>query len=436
MARLCADRRPEIRTQALTLLQRALLIQDLQSLQSNQWEFCFIRVLFPMLRKLLESKPVTLQGRASNGWEETKLRAAMMLNKVFLQHLIPLSSLPTFTALWLTILDFMQQFISTASTDLLADALPESLKNMLLVMDTSGKELFFFEETGKPTQLWAVTWQKIDAFLPGLRKETFGDIECKPVVNKDIVIPPVEQTKPVGEPENPTEVKENAVVEDKVEEVKRDANTSGLIDDVFLPSSVKPTDTEQPTEEVNSNVEADKQEDIPTATVVENNPIETGTETALSSPGIPPVTPLDPPVMGSSAFSLPNSPSHVAANSSKYTSTNALFAPIDAAPLGASLGPSKPIAIPTPVVAASNSPVITPPYNSSALPAPVPLSAGSQNPAWSSRSSLLAGATLPQFQTTLLATPGNFMCFDNYTILNGGRILTFYFKKHFIFIID
>ena len=63
--------------------------------------------------------------------------------QVFLQHLGPLSSLPTFTALWLTILDFLAQFVSTASSDLLADALPESLKNMLLVMDTSGRNLFF-----------------------------------------------------------------------------------------------------------------------------------------------------------------------------------------------------------------------------------------------------------------------------------------------------
>ncbi len=62
--------------------------------------------------------------------------------QVFLQHLGPLSSLPTFTALWLTILDFLAQFVSTASSDLLADALPESLKNMLLVMDTSGRNLF------------------------------------------------------------------------------------------------------------------------------------------------------------------------------------------------------------------------------------------------------------------------------------------------------
>jgi len=179
MARLCCDRRSEIRTQALTLLQRSLLVPDLQVLQPGQWEFCFLRVLFPMLRKLLEPPTVGPGSMTVSGREETKLRAAMMLSKVFLQHLGPLSSLPTFTALWLTILDFLAQFVSTANTDLLADALPESLKNMLLVMDTSGKELFFVEETGEPTPLWTVTWEKIDTFLPNLRQETFGDLKTR-----------------------------------------------------------------------------------------------------------------------------------------------------------------------------------------------------------------------------------------------------------------
>ena len=178
MARLCCDRRAAVRTQALTLLQRSLLIPDLQVLRPNQWEFCFLRVLFPMLRKLLE--PVSGPGSLSvSGKEETKLRAAMMLSKVFLQHLGPLSSLPTFTALWLTILDFLAQFITTAKTDLLADALPESLKNMLLVMDTSGSGLFFSEETGESTSLWVVTWEKIDTFLPNLKQEIFKEIEAR-----------------------------------------------------------------------------------------------------------------------------------------------------------------------------------------------------------------------------------------------------------------
>merc|ERR1719445_2288180 len=124
-----------------------------------------------MLRKLLEMGG---SARPDQGREETKLRAAMMLSKVFLQHLTPLASLPTFTALWLTILDLVCQFCHSASTDILADALPESLKNMLLVMDTSGRGLFF-TAAGNPTPLWSVTWEKIDTFLPGLRDELFPD---------------------------------------------------------------------------------------------------------------------------------------------------------------------------------------------------------------------------------------------------------------------
>merc|ERR1719334_397681 len=170
MARLCCDSRSLVRTQALTLLQRSLLVADLQVLAPHQWEFAFLRVLFPMLRKLLELG----QEHDRQGREETKLRAAMMLSKVFLQHLAPLASLPTFTALWLTILDLVCQFCHSASTDILADALPESLKNMLLVMDTSGRGLFF-TAAGNPTPLWSVTWEKIDTFLPGLRDELFPD---------------------------------------------------------------------------------------------------------------------------------------------------------------------------------------------------------------------------------------------------------------------
>ena len=113
-----------------------------------------------------QQSQVDRQGRG-----ETKLRASMMLSKVFLQHLTSLASLPTFTALWLTILDLLGQFCASASTDILSDALPESLKNMLLVMDTrwnfhdskfskivffSGRGLFF-TDSGEPTSLWGVT---------------------------------------------------------------------------------------------------------------------------------------------------------------------------------------------------------------------------------------------------------------------------------------
>ena len=57
------------------------------------------------------------------------------------------------------------------------EAVPESLKNILLVMSSSG---YLVPPSEDPTQekLWVETWKRLDRFLPDLRKEL--DLE-KPV---------------------------------------------------------------------------------------------------------------------------------------------------------------------------------------------------------------------------------------------------------------
>ncbi|NWS59455.1 GBF1 factor, partial [Chunga burmeisteri] len=168
IAWLCCDARRPVRMQALTYLQRALLVHDLQALDALEWESCFNKVLFPLLTKLLENiSPADI-----GGMEETRMRASTLLSKVFLQHLSPLLSLTTFAALWLTILDFMDKYMHAGSSDLLLEAIPESLKNMLLVMDTAGIFHSADSRTGY-SDLWEITWERIDCFLPRLRDELF-----------------------------------------------------------------------------------------------------------------------------------------------------------------------------------------------------------------------------------------------------------------------
>ncbi|KAL1787913.1 Golgi-specific brefeldin A-resistance guanine nucleotide exchange factor 1 isoform X2 [Sigmodon hispidus] len=169
IACLCCDARRQVRMQALTYLQRALLVHDLQKLDALEWESCFNKVLFPLLTKLLEN----ISPADVGGMEETRMRASTLLSKVFLQHLSPLLSLSTFAALWLTILDFMDKYMHAGSSDLLSEAIPESLKNMLLVMDTA--EIFHSTDSrgGSPSALWEITWERIDCFLPHLRDELF-----------------------------------------------------------------------------------------------------------------------------------------------------------------------------------------------------------------------------------------------------------------------
>ncbi|VDI44231.1 golgi-specific brefeldin A-resistance guanine nucleotide exchange factor 1 [Mytilus galloprovincialis] len=191
IARLCCDVRRQVRSQALTYLQRALLVHDLQTLSAAEWESCFNKVLFPLLTKLLEN--INIQD--PTGMEETRMRASALLTKVFLQHLTPLLSLSTFTALWLTILEFMDKYMHADNSDLLAEAIPESLKNMLLVMDTAG---IFQTSHGAESTLWKLSWDRIDTFLPNLRNDVFKPTvrEVKPTPTLVPPTPEITQNTP------------------------------------------------------------------------------------------------------------------------------------------------------------------------------------------------------------------------------------------------
>lgn len=63
---------------AITYLQRALLVHDLQTLNGPEWEACFHRVLFPLLNQLLQP----IGPRDPQLMEETRMRAATVLSKV------------------------------------------------------------------------------------------------------------------------------------------------------------------------------------------------------------------------------------------------------------------------------------------------------------------------------------------------------------------
>ncbi|XP_024884450.1 Golgi-specific brefeldin A-resistance guanine nucleotide exchange factor 1 isoform X2 [Temnothorax curvispinosus] len=164
IARLCCDARRLVRTSAIAYLQSTLMAQDLAQLSAIEWSQCLEEVLFPLLAQLLG--PI-----ASNdpiGVEETRVRVAMLLSKVFLQRLTPLLSLPGFLPLWLTVLELLRAYMHADNSELLFEAIPESLKNMLLVMSSANV-------LAPSSNLWAPTWRAIDTFLPNLKAELFPE---------------------------------------------------------------------------------------------------------------------------------------------------------------------------------------------------------------------------------------------------------------------
>ncbi|GFT89470.1 golgi-specific brefeldin A-resistance guanine nucleotide exchange factor 1 [Trichonephila clavipes] len=115
-----------------------------------------------------------------------------------------------------------------------AEAIPESLKNMLLVMDTA--RVFECPEDGSNSekcQMWHITWDRINAFLPGLKNELFKQSVSKtveqkeqvPEVNKDISEEPprqqieivcdkIQETALINAPSSPVCTPKGSPVED------------------------------------------------------------------------------------------------------------------------------------------------------------------------------------------------------------------------------
>ncbi|KAE9551303.1 hypothetical protein FO519_005483 [Halicephalobus sp. NKZ332] len=170
VARLCCDSRRQIRTQALTNLSRGMLLEEFGDLKSQQWENCFADVLFPLLLKLLDN----LSPTDPQGVEETRVRAIQSVSKVLLNHLGMLMELETFSDLFIRFVDFMRRYWNCERSDILKEAIPESLKNVILVLDNSRAFLEF-------PDLHKRTIETLKSFLPHLVDEVMLNL---PVTNE------------------------------------------------------------------------------------------------------------------------------------------------------------------------------------------------------------------------------------------------------------
>ncbi|KAK4697919.1 golgi-specific brefeldin A-resistance guanine nucleotide exchange factor 1, partial [Phenoliferia sp. Uapishka_3] len=173
-AQLCLNPSRELRQIAITSLQRTLLAPEILQNDDVDLTIIFERVFFPMLEELL--KPQVFR-RDPDGMGETRLRASALLCKIFLHYLTQLSErqgMKTMTELWLKILGYQDRFMHSGRRDQMFEAVPESLKNVLLVMNASGFLLPpHNDRTPEQALLWDATFERIQPFLPNLRGELF-----------------------------------------------------------------------------------------------------------------------------------------------------------------------------------------------------------------------------------------------------------------------
>jgi brefeldin A-resistance guanine nucleotide exchange factor 1 len=167
------------------------------SSDDKEWTSIFDEVLFPLVLLLLKpevyhSDPV--------GMSDTRFQAATLVCKIFLRFLDQLPNRSGMLPLWLRILDILDRMMNSGQGDSLVshqflhnqviskkcpsnallfsnlqtEAVPESLKNILLVMADGGYLVPPSQDPSKE-EIWVETRKRLGRFLPDLFSEIFPD---------------------------------------------------------------------------------------------------------------------------------------------------------------------------------------------------------------------------------------------------------------------
>ncbi|KAI0273816.1 hypothetical protein BC834DRAFT_855713 [Gloeopeniophorella convolvens] len=158
------SRAPDIRAPALSALTRALL-GPLVAPPPHAVPDVFARVLYPLFGALDAS--------------EARVRAAALLCKAFMRFCVGERPDAEAGACWVRVLECLEHLLRTDRSDQLAEAVPESLKNVILVMNAAGmlvppsasahegEDKPGEEDEAPPVRLWHITRDKLEAFMPG-----------------------------------------------------------------------------------------------------------------------------------------------------------------------------------------------------------------------------------------------------------------------------
>ncbi|PKY03615.1 guanine nucleotide exchange factor [Aspergillus campestris IBT 28561] len=186
----CTNPCRDIRHHAVSTLQRSLLSIEISSTDDKEWTAIFDQVLFPLVLRLLKpevyhSDPV--------GMSETRVQAATLVCKIFLRYLDQHPNRAGMLDLWLKILDILDRMMNSGQGDSLEEAIPESLKNVLLVMADGGYLVPPSQDPSKE-QMWTETKKRLERFLPDLFQEIFAQAP------KDLPLPASRIPSPAPSP--------------------------------------------------------------------------------------------------------------------------------------------------------------------------------------------------------------------------------------------
>lgn len=219
MTAQCINPCRDIRHHAVSALQRTLLSLEISSTDEKEWTAIFDQVLFPLILRLL--KPEVYHSDPL-GMGETRVQVAILVCKIFLRYLDQLPNRDGMLDLWLKILDILDRMMNSGQGDSLVrclttnfnlkpstnpkqeEAIPESLKNILLVMADGGYLVPPSQDPSKES-IWTETKKRLERFLPDLFKEIFPNASDEKSAPVSVAPSPVPSTStPPAEPQDQT----------------------------------------------------------------------------------------------------------------------------------------------------------------------------------------------------------------------------------------
>ncbi|KAG8863760.1 GDP/GTP exchange factor for ARF [Tulasnella sp. 330] len=173
LSRQSASSCREVRHLAIGHLQRLLLGPQISGSAPGPVDFRLLldRIVLPMMEDLLKPQVYV---RDPQGMSETRLRASTLLCKSFLHFSVhSAEDIEATGKVWLDMLDMLDRFMHSGKRDQLFEAVPESLKNVVLVMNASGILVRPGSDASTPSQaeLWKSTHERMEKFLPGFLDE-------------------------------------------------------------------------------------------------------------------------------------------------------------------------------------------------------------------------------------------------------------------------
>ncbi|KAK9918480.1 hypothetical protein WJX75_004379 [Coccomyxa subellipsoidea] len=164
LARLGTLQLEPLRNQALVILQRNLPASDAVALSGADWAAALSDIIIPLVGHL--AMAVNAQSAALRGAERSLKLAVALMTKTLLQNLGRLQAQSSFAKLWDRMLQVLYECKRNRS-EVLAEAVPEALKNVLLVMAAQGILAPSWTDA-EGHSLWDLTWYKAHSISANL----------------------------------------------------------------------------------------------------------------------------------------------------------------------------------------------------------------------------------------------------------------------------